>query len=84
MAEPAAQHRGPGVRHARQAPCQGASAAPRRKQAPRQARAKRAAVAQPLVLAALAAGVLGAANVLAVIPALLAARSHPGKLLRAE
>jgi FtsX-like permease family protein len=41
-------------------------------------------VAQPLVLAALAAGVLAAANVLAAIPALLAARPHPGKLLRAE
>jgi hypothetical protein len=41
-------------------------------------------VAQPLVLAALAAGVLAAANVLAAIPALLAARSHPSKLLRAE
>jgi FtsX-like permease family len=41
-------------------------------------------VAQPLVLAALAAAVLAAANVLAAIPALLAARSHPGKLLRAE
>jgi hypothetical protein len=41
-------------------------------------------VAQPLVLAALAVGVLAAANVLATIPALLAARSHPGKLLRAE
>lgn len=41
-------------------------------------------VTQPLVLTALAAGVLAAANMLAAIPALLAARSHPGKLLRAE
>jgi hypothetical protein len=41
-------------------------------------------VAQPLLLAALAAGVLAAANVLAVVPALLAARCHPGQLLRAE
>jgi len=32
----------------------------------------------------LAAGVLAGANVLAAGPALLAARSHPGKLLRSE
>jgi len=37
-----------------------------------------------LLLAALAAGVLAGANVLAAGPALLAARSHPGQLLRAE
>jgi ABC-type antimicrobial peptide transport system permease subunit len=37
-----------------------------------------------LPLAALALGVLVAANVLAVIPALLAARSRPAQLLRAE
>jgi hypothetical protein len=41
-------------------------------------------VVQPLLLAALATGVLAAANVLAAVPALLAARSHPGQLLRAE
>jgi hypothetical protein len=41
-------------------------------------------VAQPLLLAALIAGVLAAANVLAAVPALLAARAHPGQLLRAE
>jgi ABC-type lipoprotein release transport system permease subunit len=41
-------------------------------------------VADPLLLTALAAGVLAAANVLAVVPALLAARCHPGQLLRAE
>jgi ABC-type antimicrobial peptide transport system permease subunit len=38
----------------------------------------------PALLAALAAGVLAAANLLAAVPALLAARSHPGELLRAE
>jgi ABC-type antimicrobial peptide transport system permease subunit len=37
-----------------------------------------------LLLAALAAGVLVAANVLAAGPALLAVRSHPGQLLRSE
>ncbi|MGI9005921.1 MAG: FtsX-like permease family protein [Streptosporangiaceae bacterium] len=42
------------------------------------------AVAEPLLLAALAVGVLAAANVLAAIPALLAARSQPGRLLRTE
>jgi hypothetical protein len=41
-------------------------------------------VVQPLLLAALVTGVLAAANMLAVVPALLAARSHPGQLLRAE
>ena len=41
-------------------------------------------VVEPLLLAALVAGVLAAANVLAAVPALLAARSHPGQLLRAE
>jgi len=35
-------------------------------------------------LAVLAAAVLAAANVLAVVPALLAARSRPGQALRAE
>jgi hypothetical protein len=42
------------------------------------------AVADPLLLAALVTGVLAAANVLAGGPALIAARSHPGALLRAE
>jgi ABC-type antimicrobial peptide transport system permease subunit len=42
------------------------------------------AVVHPLPLAALVAGVLAAANVLAAFPALLAARSHPGQLLRTE
>jgi ABC-type lipoprotein release transport system permease subunit len=42
------------------------------------------AVVPPLLLVALAAAVLAAANVLAVVPALLAARSRPGPLLRAE
>ena len=37
-----------------------------------------------LLVAAVAAGVLTAANVLAAVPALLAARSRPGQLLRAE
>ena len=37
-----------------------------------------------LTLAVLAVGVLAAANVLAAVPALTAARSHPGPLLRAE
>jgi hypothetical protein len=41
-------------------------------------------VVQPLLLAALAAGALAAANMLAAVPALLAARSHSGQLLRAE
>jgi ABC-type lipoprotein release transport system permease subunit len=41
-------------------------------------------VMQPLLLAGLAAGVLAVANFLAAGPALLAARSNPGQLLRAE
>jgi hypothetical protein len=41
-------------------------------------------VVQPLLVAVLAAGVLAAANVLAVAPAALAARSDPARLLRAE
>jgi FtsX-like permease family len=41
-------------------------------------------VIRPLLLLALAAGVLLAANLLAAVPALLAARSRPGQLLRAE
>ena len=41
-------------------------------------------VVQPLLLAALVLGVLVVANVLAAVPALLAARSHPAQLLRAE
>jgi hypothetical protein len=41
-------------------------------------------VVQPLLLAALMTGVLATANVLAAAPAVLAARSHPGQLLRAE
>jgi hypothetical protein len=41
-------------------------------------------VVPALLLAALAAGVLAAANLLAAVPAVLAARSHPGQLLRAE
>jgi hypothetical protein len=42
------------------------------------------AVVPPLLIAALAAAVLAAANALAVGPALLATRSRPGTLLRAE
>jgi predicted lysophospholipase L1 biosynthesis ABC-type transport system permease subunit len=42
------------------------------------------AVVEPVLMAALVAGVLAAANLLAAIPALLAARSHPARLLRAE
>jgi len=42
------------------------------------------AVVPPLLLAALAVAALAAANVLAAVPALLAARSRPGPLLRAE
>jgi predicted lysophospholipase L1 biosynthesis ABC-type transport system permease subunit len=42
------------------------------------------AVVPPLLVGALAAGVVVAANLLAVVPALLAARVHPGRLLRAE
>ena len=42
------------------------------------------AVVEPVLIAALAAGVLAVANLLAAIPALLAARSQPARLLRAE
>jgi ABC-type antimicrobial peptide transport system permease subunit len=42
------------------------------------------AVVEPVLIAALLAGVLAAANLLAAVPALLAARSHPARLLRAE
>jgi FtsX-like permease family len=42
------------------------------------------AVVEPVLMAALVAGVLAAANLLAAGPALLAARSHPARLLRAE
>ena len=41
-------------------------------------------VVPPMLVGLLAAGVLVAANVLAVVPALLAARVQPGQLLRAE
>jgi ABC-type antimicrobial peptide transport system permease subunit len=41
-------------------------------------------VAPPLALAVLALGALAAANVLAAVPSLLAARSRPGQLLRTE
>jgi hypothetical protein len=41
-------------------------------------------VVQPLLVAAVVTGVLAAANALAAVPAVLAARSHPGQLLRAE
>jgi hypothetical protein len=42
------------------------------------------AVVEPVLIAALVAGVLAAANLLAAVPALLAARSQPARLLRAE
>lgn len=42
------------------------------------------AVVEPVLIAVLAAGVLSAANLLAAVPALLAARSRPAQLLRAE
>ena len=42
------------------------------------------AVVEPVLIAALVAGVLAAANLLAAVPALLAARSRPAQLLRAE
>ena len=42
------------------------------------------AVVEPVLIVALAAGVLAVANLLAAVPALLAARSQPAKLLRAE
>ena len=41
-------------------------------------------VTQPLLLTALTVGVLAAANLLAAVPALLAARSQPAQLLRTE
>jgi hypothetical protein len=41
-------------------------------------------VVQPMLIAVLLAGVLAAANLLAVVPALLAARVRPGPALRAE
>jgi hypothetical protein len=41
-------------------------------------------VVEPLLIAALVAGVVAAANVVAAVPALLAARSQPARLLRAE
>ena len=41
-------------------------------------------VVKPLLLAALVTGVLAAANVVAIVPALLTARAHPGELLRTE
>jgi hypothetical protein len=41
-------------------------------------------VVHPLLLAGVAAGVLAAANLLAAAPAVLAARSDPARLLRAE
>jgi hypothetical protein len=42
------------------------------------------AVVPPLLVGALTVGVIVAANLLAVVPALLAARVQPGRLLRAE
>ena len=42
------------------------------------------AVVEPVLIVALVAGVLAAANLLAAVPALLAARSDPARLLRAE
>jgi ABC-type antimicrobial peptide transport system permease subunit len=42
------------------------------------------AVVPPLLVGVLVAGVVIAANLLAAVPALLAARVHPGRLLRAE
>ena len=41
-------------------------------------------VVEPVVIAALAVAVLVAANLLAAVPALLAARAQPARLLRAE
>jgi hypothetical protein len=41
-------------------------------------------VVEPVLIAALVAGVLAVANLLAAVPALLAARSQPARLLRAE
>ena len=42
------------------------------------------AVVEPVLIAALAVGVLAGANLLAAVPALLAARSQPARLLRTE
>lgn len=42
------------------------------------------AVVEPVLIVALAAGVLAGANLLGAVPALLAARSRPAQLLRAE
>jgi predicted lysophospholipase L1 biosynthesis ABC-type transport system permease subunit len=42
------------------------------------------AVVEPVLIAVLAAGVLAGANLLAAAPALMAARSRPAQLLRAE
>jgi hypothetical protein len=42
------------------------------------------AVVEPVLIAVLVAGVLAVANLLAAVPALLAARSDPARLLRAE
>jgi ABC-type antimicrobial peptide transport system permease subunit len=42
------------------------------------------AVVEPVLIAVLVAGVLAVANLLAAAPALLAARSDPARLLRAE
>jgi ABC-type antimicrobial peptide transport system permease subunit len=42
------------------------------------------AVVEPVLMAALVTGVLAVANLLAAVPALLAARSRPARLLRAE
>ncbi len=42
------------------------------------------AVVEPVLIVALVAGVLAVANLLAAVPALLAARSDPARLLRAE
>jgi len=41
-------------------------------------------VVEPVLIAALAVAVLAAANLLAAVPAMLAARSQPARLLRAE
>jgi ABC-type antimicrobial peptide transport system permease subunit len=41
-------------------------------------------VVEPVLIAALVAGVVAVANLLAAVPALLAARSQPARLLRAE
>jgi ABC-type antimicrobial peptide transport system permease subunit len=41
-------------------------------------------VVEPVLIVALVAGVLVVANLLAAVPALVAARSDPARLLRAE